>query len=150
MGDRNGPEHAFASTLNFDFTSDSDYIKKEYKEKKDSDKESYYRRYAQYVLNDAEVEEIARQTNADVAMQMPTQGLLVNQTYSMLTHFAVIKEMLRTAWHINLYADNDSGFKTAISGVFQDWLADGTMRAFQVFTERSGNNQLLDCNYPLK
>jgi len=136
--------YVFASTLNFDFTSDSEYIKKEYKEKKDNDKESYYRRYAQYVLNDAEVEEMARQTNADVAMQMPTQGLLVNQTYSMLSHFAVIKEMLRTAWHINLYADNDSGFKTAISGVFQDWLADGTMRAFQVFTERSGNNQLLD------
>jgi len=136
--------YVFASTLNFDFISDSKTIKKEFKDKSESEKESYYRRYAQYILNDEEVEEIARETNADVVMQIPTAGLLVNQTYSMLTHFAALKEMLHTARHINLYADNDSGFKTAICGVFQDWLNNGKMRAFQVFTERSGNNQLLD------
>ncbi len=136
--------YVFASTLNFDFNSDSKYVKQEFKEKNESEKESYYRRYAQYVLSDADVEELAHQTNADVAMQIPTKGLLVNQTYSMLSHFTKVKEVLRPAWHINLYADNDSGFKTAICGVFQEWLENGTMNAFQVFTDRSGNNQLLD------
>ncbi|WP_150138916.1 exonuclease domain-containing protein [Candidatus Enterovibrio escicola] len=140
----NDSGYVFASSLNFDFQSDSQYVKKEYKEKKEADKESYYRRFAQYVLNEQDVQDLARETNSDIPMQIPTKGLLVNQTYSMLSHFFMVKQMLNTAWHINLYADNDSGFKTSIGAIFKDWLENGTMRAFQVNTERSGNNQLLD------
>ncbi len=62
----------------------------------------------------------------------------------MLSHFALLKEILAFAAQINLYADNDSGFKTSICGIFKDWLEKGKLNAFQVYTERSGNNQLLD------
>lgn len=140
----NDTGYVFASTLNFDFESDSENIKREHKDKKENEKDSYYRRYAQYILNDIDVKELVEDTNANVPMQIPSKGLLVNQTYSMLSHFALLKEILTFATQINLYADNDSGFKTSICGIFKDWLEKGKLNAFQVYTERSGNNQLLD------
>jgi len=55
-----------------------------------------------------------------------------------------LKEALKYSGRVNLYADNDAGFKTAICGVFSDWIAHGKLNAFQVFAERSGGHQLLD------
>jgi DNA polymerase III epsilon subunit len=140
----NGSGYIFVSTVNFDFTCDAEEIKKEHREKKESDKYSYFRRFAQYVLSDAEVNESVKSKNIDIAMQMPTKGLLVHQTYSILTHFVLLKDILKYSANINLYADNDSGFKLAISAVFCDWIAQHKLNAFQVSPERSGGNQLLD------
>lgn len=140
----NGSGYIFLSTINFDFTSDSEEIKKEHSEKKESEKYSYFRRFAQYVLSDVEVNESIKSHNIDVEMQMPAKGLLVHQTYSILTHFATLKKMLKYSENINLYADNDAGFKLAISAVFCDWIAHHKLNAFQVSPERSGGNQLID------
>jgi DNA polymerase III epsilon subunit len=139
----NDTGYIFVSNINFDFTSDFADIKKEHKDKKEYQKESYYRRYAQYILSDQEANEQSN-GDADVQMQIPTKGLLVQQTYSILSHFALLKKMLSPCWNINLYADNDAGFKMAICAVFDDWIAIGKLNAFQVYAERSGGHQLLD------
>lgn len=139
----NDTGYVFVSTLNFDFASDYIDIKKEHREKKEYEKESYYRRYAQYVLSDEEANEQSN-SNADVQMQIPPKGLLVQQTYSILSHFALLKNILSPCGGINLYADNDAGFKMAICAIFNDWIANGKLNAFQVFAERSGGHQLLD------
>jgi len=140
----NGSGFIFASTVNFDFTTDYRYVTKEYREKKEYEKQSYYSRFAQYVLNDDEANKQVSGLNAGVPMQTPAKGLLVQQTYNILTHFYLIKEMLGKANSINLFADNDSGFKLAICGVFQDWIASGKMNAFQVTVDRAGGHNLLD------
>ncbi|TWX55200.1 exonuclease domain-containing protein [Colwellia hornerae] len=140
----NGSGYVFASTINFDFSSDYSYIKKEHKGKKEFNKESYFRRFSQYVLSDDEANEPINSSSADVEMQLPQKGLLVHQTYSILSHFEVLKETLKYSGRVNLYADNDAGFKTAICGVFSDWIAHGKLNAFQVFAERAGGHQLLD------
>jgi hypothetical protein len=44
--------YVLASTVNFDQTYDSNYIKNEYKQKNEGDKPRYYRRFGQYVLSD--------------------------------------------------------------------------------------------------
>lgn len=117
----NSSGYIFASTVNFDFTSNYEEVKKEH-----SEKYSYFRRFAQYVLSDAEVNDSIKNNNIDVEMQMLVKGLLVHQTYSILTHFASLKAMLKYSANINLYADNDAGFKLAISAVFCDWISRST------------------------
>ncbi len=49
-----------------------------------------------------------------VELQMPPKGLLVQQTYSVLAHFAVLKEKLKYCKRLHLFADNDSGIKLSL------------------------------------
>lgn len=134
----------FAATVNFDFSSDYIEIKKEHREKKEQEKHSYYRRFAQYVLSNSEVDEQPKTGNIDISLQMPPKGLLVHQTYSILGHFEVLKEMLKYSRRVNLYADNDAGFKMAIGAIFKDWIKANKLQAFQISPERSGGEMLID------
>ena len=133
----------FVSNVNFDFTSDYKEINKEHREKKEQEKFPYYRRYAQYVLSNDEVNVQAPEAERTVELQMPPKGLLVQQTYSVLAHFALLKEKLKYCPRIRLYADNDSGIKLAIGAIFPDWLADETMYAFQISADKAGSAQYL-------
>lgn len=134
----------FVSNVNFDFTSDYKGINKENREKKEQEKFPYYRRYAQYVLSNDEVNVCAPEAERTVELQMPPKGLLVQQTYSVLTHFALLKEILKYCPRIRLYADNDSGIKLAIGAIFPDWIADEILYAFQISADKAGSAQYLD------
>ena len=74
---------------------------------------------------------------------MPLKGLLVQQTYSVLAHYALLKEKLKYANRVHLYADNDSGIKLALGAVFCDWIAH-KLYAFQISADKSGSAQYLD------
>lgn len=80
-------------------------------------------RYAQYVLSDDDVNEQAPEAERNVELQMPPKGLLVQQTYSVLAHYKLLKEKLKYANRVHLYADNDSGIKLALGAIFCDWIA---------------------------
>jgi len=140
----NASGYVFAATVNFDFTSDAEHIKREHKEKKEFEKASYYRRYAQYILDNEELQESSELNQEDIPLQTPAKGLLVHQTYSMLAHFNQLKNTLAPCEHVNLFADNDAGFKLSIGAIFNDWVESSKLSAFQVITERSGGNKLLD------
>ena len=115
----NDTGYVFASTMNFDFTSDAEYVKKEHSEKKENRKERHFQRFAHYLLDDDEINSQDSGGLIDLPMQAPSKGLLVHQTYSILAHFKQIKRMLDPCQQINLFADNDSGFKLAICGIFK-------------------------------
>lgn len=134
----------FVSNVNFDFTSDYIEINKEHREKKEQEKFPYYRRYAQYVLSDDDVNEQAPEAERNVELQMPPKGLLVQQTYSVLAHYTLLKEKLKYATRVHLYADNDSGIKLALGAVFCDWIAHHKLYAFQISADKSGSAQYLD------
>jgi len=136
--------YVFAATVNFDFDSDAEYIKREHKDKKEVEKASYYRRYSQYILDNDELQRGNGQNQEDIPLQTPAKGLLVHQTYSMLAHFSQLKNLLTPCEHINLFADNDAGFRLSIGAIFNDWVTNNKLSAFQVITERNGGNKLLD------
>lgn len=134
----------FVSNVNFEFTNNYKEINKEHREKKGQEKFPYYRLYAQYVLSNDEVNIQAPEAERTVELQMPQKGLLVQQTYSVLAHFAFLKEKLKYCPRIRLYADNDSGIKLAIGAIFPDWIADETLYAFQISADKAGSAQYLD------
>lgn len=76
----NVSDYVLASTVNFDSTSDSAYIKSEYNRKKEGEKPRSYRRFAQYILADDEIEAPSDNNFINVPLQVPRKGLLVQQT----------------------------------------------------------------------
>lgn len=136
--------YVFSSTVNFDFTTDYELIKREHREKKEFKKANCYRRFAQYILDNEELQDNVENNEELIPLQTPAKGLLVHQTYSILAHLAQLKSLLEPCKHIELFADNDAGFKLGISAIFQDWISSNKLSAFQVMTERNGGNRLLD------
>jgi DNA polymerase III epsilon subunit len=136
--------YVLASTVNFDQTSDSNYIKNEYKRKNEGDKPRYYRRFGQYVLSDDEVESPTDNNFINVPLQMPRKGLLVHQTYSTLAHFEKIKSLLVDCERFIYFLDNDSGFKVGFPSVFQDMITQDRLYAYILTTDKSGGANLLD------
>jgi DNA polymerase III epsilon subunit len=136
--------YVLASTVNFDPTSDSGYIKSEYKRKNEGDKPRYYRRFGQYVLSDDEVESPTDNNFINVPLQMPRKGLLVHQTYSTLAHFEKVKSLLGDCESFIYFLDNDSGFKVGFPSVFQDMIAQDRLYAYILTTDKSGGANLLD------
>ena len=134
----------FVSNINFDFTSNYKEINKEHREKKEQEKFPYYRRYAQYVLSNDDVNLQAPEAERTVELQLPPKGLLVQQTYSVLAHFAQLKDRLKYCPRIRLYADNDSGIKLALGAIFTDWIAHEKLYAFQISAEQAGSSQWLN------
>jgi hypothetical protein len=98
----NSSRFSLASTLNFDFTSDYKYLKKEFIRIGEYLKPAHKRRYPQYILPEEAIE-----NDEGESLKSPTKHLLLQQTYSTMTHLEILKEYFNTARHINLYADND-------------------------------------------
>jgi DNA polymerase III epsilon subunit len=136
--------YVLASTVNFDPTSNSSYIKSEFKRKKEGDKPRYYRRFGQYVLSDNEIEPPTDNNFINVPLQMPRRGLLVHQTYSTLAHFEKVKSLLEDCPNFIFFLDNDSGFKLGFPSVFQSFIAQERLHAYILTTDKSGGANLLD------
>ena len=67
-----------------------------------------------------------------------------NSQISPLVEDELLKEKIKYANRVHLYADNDSGIKLALGAVFQDWIAQHKLYAFQISAEKSGSAQYLD------
>lgn len=106
----NSSRFALASTLNFDFTSDYNYLKKEFIRIGEYLKPSHKRRYPQYILPEEAIE-----NDDDENLKPPTKHLLLQQTYSTMAHLDTLKEYFNEAEHVNLYADNDIGFEMSMT-----------------------------------
>lgn len=127
-----------ASTMNFDFSSDYEFINSENILQKDSEKEIQYRRYSQYILNNNEIDN-GEDNWVDVPVQRPAKGLLVKQTYSILAHFHEVNKLIEKAPHVVLYADRDTAFESVIPAVFSGKISRGEFHAFQIAAK--GSNQ---------
>ena len=111
----NSSRFALASTLNFDFTSDYNYLKKEFIRIGEYLKPTHKRRYPQYILQEEAIE-----SDEGENLKPPTKYLLLHQTYSTMSHLEILKVYFNEAKHINLYADNDIGFEMSMSRTLSD------------------------------
>jgi DNA polymerase III epsilon subunit len=136
-------DYVLTSTINFDFKSNSEYVKSEYKRKKEGSKRNYYRRFAQYVLSDKDIENDA--TNPDkIPLQAPSQGLLVFQSYSALAHFDKVKSLLQDCEQFVYFLDNDSGFKQHFPAIFHKEITKSKPYAYLLSSDKNGGADLLD------
>jgi len=111
----NSSRFSLASTLNFDFTSDYNYLKKEFIRIGEYLKPAHKRRYPQYILQEEAIE-----NDEDENLKPPTKYLLLQQTYSTMSHLEILKIYFNEAKHVNLYADNDIGFEMSMSRTLSD------------------------------
>ncbi|WP_163133634.1 exonuclease domain-containing protein [Agarivorans sp. Alg241-V36] len=132
------------ATLNFDSTSDSNYIKAEFDRKREGEKPRYYRRFGQYVLSDDDIEAPTDNNFINVPLQIPRRGLLVHQTYSSLAHFEKVKSLLADCPSFVFFLDNDSGFRLGFPSVFHDLISQDRLYAYVVTTAKNGGANLLD------
>jgi hypothetical protein len=102
-----------AATLNFDFTSDYEKLKKEFINVGEYSKLQDKRRYPQYVLP----EEI---DDDNLNLKPPKKHLLLKQTYSTMAHLEYLKMYFNKLKRINLFGDNNSGFEMSITRVCAD------------------------------
>lgn len=118
----NNSRYVLGSTVNFDFTSDYQSLFKEFKRIGEYEKEPYKRQYQQYHLPDEQVVE-------DLQTTIPKKHLLVQQTYSMIAHFELIKPFIENAKYTYLFSDNDVGLDISITKVFKDLIQKDKLQA---------------------
>lgn len=117
----NNTRFVFGSTLNFDFTSDYISLYKEFKRIGEYSKEPFKRRYQQYNLPDENL--------LDDDTTTPKKHLLVQQTYSMIAHLELLKDIIANANSAYIYADNDGGLDISITKVFKDLILERKVQA---------------------
>jgi hypothetical protein len=132
----------FASTMNFDFTSDWEQIKKEARKRKDSDKPLYDRLFSQYIIADADVE--SDDVEDALALKTPSKHLLVQQTYSLMAHLEHMKSIYESCGQINLFADDDEGFELGIGLVLQKLISTGKVYPVLIRADRNNASQMQD------
>jgi len=130
----NDTRFVLASTLNFDFTSDYAFIKNEMKKYNDADKLDYKRRYSQYIIS-------PDFNNDDSDFKISNKNLLVHQTYSILAHLEYLKRYFDNVKHINLSADQDSGFELSICKVLKDLIKQQRLSAMLIRDSRLDRNE---------
>ncbi|MFT5277376.1 MAG: energy-converting hydrogenase A subunit M [Glaciecola sp.] len=138
----NKSRYVFASTLNFDMTSDWDAIKKDAKKRRDSAKPEHKRRYPQYIINDAEIE--SDDVKDDLALKTPSNHLLVQQTYSLMAHLEVMKPFYESASRSCLFADDDEGFELGICLVLKDVIEQAKLYPVLIRADRNNASQMQD------
>ncbi|MDW1964071.1 exonuclease domain-containing protein [Vibrio sp. Vb0587] len=138
----NESRYVFASTLNFDITSDSVAIRKDSDRLRDHEKETWRRKYAQYVFKDKDLEK--DDVDDDIPLKPPIEGLLVQQTYSALAHLEFMKEIYDQVGHVTLFADNDEGFDLGISVILKDYIESYKIFPFLIKAERNNASQSQD------
>ncbi|RLV58717.1 hypothetical protein D5018_15775 [Parashewanella curva] len=109
----NSTRFAFASTVNFDFTSNYKSFYKEFIRIGEYKKEVYNRRYQQYILPEEGI-------NDDLTLKAPSKHLLVHQTYSLFSHLELLKKYINNLNKVNLFGDDDVGFDSAIPKVLRE------------------------------
>ncbi|WP_372882882.1 hypothetical protein [Psychromonas sp.] len=139
----NVTDYILTSTINFDFKTDSEYVKAEYKRKKEGSKRNYYRRFAQYVLSDEDVESDS-ENSYKIPLQRPSKGLLIFQAYSALAHFNKVKSLMQDCDHFVYFLDNDSGFKQHVPAIFHEEIINSKLYAYLLSSDKNGGADLLD------
>jgi hypothetical protein len=138
----NKTRFVFASTVNFDTTSDWEVIKRDISRCSDLKKPEHKRRYGQYVLSNQEVE------SDDVAdtlpLKAPNKNLLVQQTYSLMAHLEVMKQYVKEAHYTRLFSDADEGFELGIGLVMKELIATSKLYPVLVKAERNNASQMQD------
>ncbi|MFT4804615.1 MAG: DNA polymerase III epsilon subunit [Psychroserpens sp.] len=125
----NNTRYVFGSTMNFDFTSDYTTLLKESKRIGEYEKEPHKRRYQQYVLPDDNI-------HYDEDNKTPKRHLLVQQSYSVISHLEMLKPVLENVGSIYLYGDNDHILDTAIAKVFKNLIKSEKLQACTVRTSK--------------
>lgn len=129
----NSSKFVFASTLNFDFTSNYESLFKEFIRIGEYKKEPYKRRYQQYILPEEGIFE-------DENLKPPSKHLLLHQTYSSLSHFEIIKKYFNDIGNVTIYADNDTGFEMAITRTYVELIQSGRLNAILIRNHDNNND----------
>lgn len=138
----NKSRFVFASTLNFDFTSDWDVVRKDNAMRRDHEKPEWKRRHAQYVFNDREVQ--GDDVNDELSLKAPSQGLLVQQTYSLMAHLELMKPIYNAIGYTYLMADDDEGFELGICLVLRELIEAKKIFPILIRADRNNASQMQD------
>jgi DNA polymerase III epsilon subunit len=138
----NRTRYVLASTLNFDFNSDWEAIKKDHRKRKDGNQPVYQRIYSQYVISDTDVE--SDDVDDALALKAPSKHLLVQQTYSLMAHLNLVKPFYEVASQVNLFADDDEGFEMGICLVMSDFIKQQKLYPVLISAERNNASQMQD------
>lgn len=121
----NRSRFVFASTLNFDFTSNYKSLFKEFIRIGEYQKYPFKRRYQQYILPEEGIFE-------DSDLKPPSKHLLLHQTYTALAHYELLKTYFNKAKKITIFADNDVGFELALAKTYVDLIKANKLNAMLV------------------
>lgn len=138
----NNSRFVFASTVNFDTTSDWEMIKRDISRCSDLKKPEYKRRYGQYVLSNSEVE--SDDVDDTLPLKAPNKNLLVQQTYSLMAHLEVMKQYVDSANYTRLFADDDEGFELGITLVMKEQIMSDKLYPVLIKAERNNASQMQD------
>jgi DNA polymerase III epsilon subunit len=138
----NKTRFVFASTVNFDTTSDWEVIKRDISRCSDLKKPEHKRRYGQYVLSNQEVK--TDDVDDTLPLKAPNKNLLVQQTYSLMAHLEVMKQYVNEARYTRLFADADEGFELGIGLVMKEQIAASKLYPVLVKAERNNASQMQD------
>ena len=138
----NQSRFVFASTLNFDFISDWETIKKDSAMRRDAEKPEWKRRHAQYVLKDREVQ--GDDVNDELSLKAPQKGLLVQQTYSLMAHLEQMKPFYDAIDCAYLMADDDEGFELGICLVLKELIENQKIYPVLIRADRNNASQMQD------
>ncbi|WP_394173405.1 exonuclease domain-containing protein [Thalassotalea litorea] len=138
----NNSRYVLASTVNFDFTSDWQAIKKDFKKRKESFKPIHERIYSQYVVSDSDVE--SDDVEDALPLKAPSKHLLVQQTYSLMAHLAQVKKFYDSANHVDLFADDDEGFELGICLTLNKLIKSGKVYPVLIRADRNNASQMQD------
>lgn len=121
----NNSRFVFASTLNFDFTSNYESLFKVFIRIGEYRKEPFKRRYQQYILPEEGIFE-------DEELKPPSKHLLLHQTYTALSYFEMLKRYFNKAQKITIFADNDIGFEMALTKTYVDLIKSNKLSAMLI------------------
>ncbi|WP_068544604.1 exonuclease domain-containing protein [Thalassotalea crassostreae] len=138
----NKSRFVLASTLNFDFLSDYEHIKSQYKKLKEHEKPRHLKQYAQYIIEDKDME--SDDVGDLLNTRAPTKHLLVQQTYSLMAHLELLKPIYEKSQSINLFADDDEGFEMGICLVLSGLIKSGKLTPILIKADRNNASQMQD------
>lgn len=131
----NQSKFVYASTLNFDFTSNYESLFKEFIRIGEYQKEPYKRRYQQYILPEEGIFE-------DEELKPPSKHLLLQQTYSIISHFEMLKNYFDNAGMVTIFADNDTGFEMALTKSYVNLIKSRKLNAMLVRNHDKANSDV--------
>lgn len=77
-------------------------------------------------------EDVEDSSEVDGEIMLPTDGMMVGEQYVMYAHFFYLKRLLKSAWHITFYMDQDSGIRGACLSAFTEEIQNRKVDAFYV------------------
>ncbi|MGR5554628.1 exonuclease domain-containing protein [Vibrio alfacsensis] len=138
----NKSRFVFASTINFDFTSDWKSIRADNAMRRDHEKPEWKRKYAQYVFSELDIQ--GDDVADELSLRAPTKGLLLQQTFSLMAHLEMMKPFYSAMAHACLVADDDEGFELGICLVLRELIKGGKLFPILIRADRNNASQMQD------